>query len=184
MLTDALQQALREADEGGFHGLLYQHVLLCPTRVWFHFHRIDCAHVNRHMQRGLQRHHQTDRGHLDRLEGLGIRPDAVDLTHHVIDEVKSSRSFEPAARLQLAFYMAVLEQALNTPFEGRLRYVALRKVITITLTEDDQENLVQATHAIQEIVARPVPPNRENKPLCRECSYRILCWGLTTEDVN
>jgi len=26
---------------------------LCLTRTWLHYHRIDCAHLNRHMQTGL-----------------------------------------------------------------------------------------------------------------------------------
>ena len=184
MLTEELKHAVQEADEGGFHGLLYQHVLLCPTRVWFQFHRLDCAHLNRHMQRGLQLHSEADRGRLDRIWGLGIRPDSVDLVHHVIDEVKSSRSFEKASQLQLAFYMAVLEHAMNTPFEGRLRYVALRKITKITLTEEYQSAIVQATHDIREIVEKFVPPRKVNKTICRECSYRILCWGMTTEDLD
>lgn len=175
---------MQEADEGGFHGLLYQHVHLCPTRVWLHFHRVDCAHLNRHMQRGLQVHRDVDRGRLDRTWGFGVRPDSVDLTHHTIDEVKSSRSFAEASELQLAFYLAVLETATGIPFEGRLRYVTLRKITTITLTEDLQSAIVEATNDIHAVVQKSVPPAKVDKPICRECSYRLLCWGLATEDLD
>jgi len=184
MLTDSLRKAVEEADEGGFHGLLYQHVRLCPTRVWFHFHRLDCAHLNRHMQRGLQLHREVDRGRLDRIWGFGVRPDSVDLANHVIDEVKSSRSFADASELQLGFYMAVLETATGVPFEGRLRYVTLRKVTKITLTEELQGAIVEATKEIQTIIGQSVPPSKVDKPICRECSYRLLCWGLATEDLD
>ena len=184
MVTAQLAEALELAEAQGYHGLLYQHIALCSTRTWLHFHHVDCAHLNRYMQHGTALHHTTYRGHLDRLWGLGIRPDAVDFTHHLVNEVKSHRTFVDASHLQLGFYLAVLTDATGILWEGRLRYPALRKVTTVVLTLDLQTAVANATHRIHQTVSMPRPPTKVLKPLCAACSYRLLCWGLSTEDLD
>lgn len=184
MVTAGLVEALELAETQGYHGLLYQHITLCPTRTWLHFHHVDCAHLNRHMQKGTILHQSTYRGQLDRVWGLGIRPDAVDFSRHLVNEVKNSRSFGAASILQLGFYLAVLTVATQTLWEGRLRYPSLRKVTPVVLTRGLQEDVAAATHQIHKIVSLPTPPVKVLKPLCTACSYRLLCWGLSTEDLD
>lgn len=184
MVTSGLAQALELADAQGYHGLLYQHIELCPTRTWLHFHRLDCGHLNRYMQHGTVLHQTTYRGQLDRAWGLGIRPDAVDFSHHLVNEVKSSRSFADASHLQLGFYLAVLTLATHVLWEGRLRYPSLRKVTPVVLTPRLQADVEAATYQIQQTVGQPTPPTKVLKPLCAACSYRLLCWGLSTEDLD
>ena len=53
------EHLVAECDRLGIHGLLFQHIHLCLTRTWLHYHRIDCAHLNRHMQTGLFIHATT-----------------------------------------------------------------------------------------------------------------------------
>lgn len=183
-MTERLAQALELADGENYHGLLYQHIGLCPTRTWLHFHRVDCAHLNRYMQHGTVLHQTTYRGQLDRAWGFGIRPDAVDFPNHLVNEVKSGRSFEDASTLQLAFYVAVLTLATDVLWEGRLRYPSLRKVIPVVLTPELQAEVATATYKIQETVSQRTPPVKVVKPLCTACSYRLLCWGLSTEDLD
>ena len=181
-MTEQLALALELAEEQGYHGLLYQHINLCPTRTWLHFHHIDCAHLNRYMQMGSSLHRTAYQGRLDNLWGLGIRPDSVDFVHHVVSEVKHSRSFVEASVLQLGFYLSVLTDATGVEWEGRLRYPALRKVRTVTLTNEIQQEIVLATYRIHQTVTLSKPPDKQNKPLCVACSYRLLCWGVGTED--
>lgn len=184
MVTAPLAEALEFAEVQGYHGLLYQHITLCPTRTWLHFHQVDCAHLNRYMQHGTVLHQTTYRGQLDRVWGLGIRPDAVDFPHHLVNEVKSSRSYAEASHLQLGFYVAVLTVATKVLWEGRVRYPSLRKVTTVVLTPRLQADVAAATYQIHHTVSEPLPPAKVLKPLCTACSYRLLCWGLSTEDLD
>ncbi len=184
MVTAGLVEAVAFAGAQGYHGLLYQHIDLCPTRTWLHFQRVDCAHLNRYMQHGMVVHQTAYRGQLDRMWGMGIRPDAVDFEHHLVSEVKSSRSFADASHLQLGFYLAVLTVATHVLWEGRLRYPSQRKVTPVVLTPHLQADVVAATDRIYQTVSQSLPPNKVLKPLCTACSYRLLCWGLSTEDLE
>lgn len=78
MVSPEISEMLNQTQDLGVHGLMFQHVLLCPTRTWLHYHRVDCAHLNRHMQRGLWSHGTSYSGTLDRVANFGIRPDQVD----------------------------------------------------------------------------------------------------------
>ncbi len=182
VLSPVLQEALDYSEDVQLNGLLFQHVVLCPTRVWLHYHRIDCAHLNRHMQYGLYLHQRAYQGNLDRVWGYGIHPDQVDPLAHVITEVKARRGFAEASRLQLAFYVAMMTKATNTEWTGKLRYPALRKTETMVLSESIQDHLVKAIVQITTIVNQPRPSRPQDKLVCQGCSYRMLCWKKSTED--
>ncbi len=177
-------EAMEAAELRGFHGLLFQHVTLCSTRVWLHYHRIDCAHLNRHMQSGLYLHETSYARRLDRVWGYGIRPDQIDFDRHTVTEVKSRNSFAEASRLQLAFYMTVLIRATEVVWTGTLRYPSRRQIEHVDLTLDLQTALVSATSQIVAITTQTTPPPKLDKPVCSGCSYRLLCWGQSTEDLD
>lgn len=178
MLVDLVDRAERL----GVHGLLFQHSALCDTRVWLHHRRVDCAHLNRFMQRGLWVDRTTYTDVTDHVSGVGIRPDQINWPDRTVSEVKSSRRPTDAARLQLLFYMAVLTVATCTSWTGVLRFPATRRIERLTLDEQARVTLGDALDQIAEIIARPSPPAKSGKPICSGCSYRLLCWGLTTED--
>ena len=88
--SEALAALLQRAEELGVHGLSFQHIVLCPTRAWLHYHRLDCAHLNRYMQLGLLLHERS----ADNLTyGIyGLAPDRVDWSRREVSEIKKSRS--------------------------------------------------------------------------------------------
>lgn len=176
-----LAEIMRESGELGIHGLSFQHVLLCPTRAWLHYHRLDCAHLNRHMQLGLLLHeHSADQALSQSLYGLS--PDRVDWGKREVSEIKKSRSHEGALANQLLFYVAALTVATGQVWRGVLRYTASRRTKSVVLDAAAVRQLRDSLARLREVLALPRPPKQEDKPVCKGCSYRLLCWGLSTDD--
>jgi len=174
---------LAESEQLNINGLLFQHILLCETRTWLHYHRIDCAHLNRHMKAGLFLHETAYGGAgANPHFGFGISPDMLDFKKLEVSEVKKSKSREDATISQLAFYLLVIREATQQPWVGILRYPNSRRTKRITMNAQLQSNLLTAFTQIKIVIAQPQPPQKSDKPLCKHCSYRLLCWKLSTED--
>ena len=174
---------LAECDRLGIHGLLFQHIHLCLTRTWLHSHRIDCAHLNRHMQTGLFIHATAYGGRGAQADlGFGLSPDMLDFQTLEISEIKKSSSHEHATIAQLRFYLAVMEHATGQPWTGVLRYPSARRTKRLTLDAQAKTELLQDIARITTVIAQPQPPPQSAKPICKHCSYRMLCWQESTED--
>ena len=175
-------ELVEKAEMLGVHGLLFQHVALCPTRVWLHHRRVVCSHLNRFMQRGIWWERISYPDMRDLACGLGVRPDQVDWKARTVSEVKSSKKPDQAARLQLLYYMAVLEAATGQTWTGLLRLPSSRRVVRVELDATGQEELRAALDQIETIIRLATAPRKERKPVCKGCAYRLLCWGESTED--
>jgi len=180
LLSPQLTTLLTEAETLNLHGLSFQHITLCETRTWLHYHKIDCAHLNRHMQMGILLHETAYGGEAARpFFGFGINPDCVDQAKKEISEVKKSKSHEFAAVMQLQFYLAVMMQATGEEWTGVLRYPKSRRVKHIQF---DEAGLIAAFLSIKQVITRTQPPRKQVLYLCTHCSYRMLCWQESTED--
>ena len=179
----SFKDLLTECDRLNINGLLFQHIHLCPTRTWLHYHRIDCAHLNRHMQAGLLLHATAYGGEGSRGDfGLGLSPDVIDFRQREISEVKRSNSHEDATIAQLRFYLAVMEQATGQSWIGIVRYPRSRRTKRITLDAQAKTELCKDFEHIERVIAQPQPPMKVDKPICKHCAYRMLCWQESTED--
>lgn len=163
------------------HGLSFQHIALCPTRAWLHHHRIDCAHLNRHMQLGLLLHDRSSDARLSQSL-FGISPDRIDWSRREISEIKSSRSHEAALTNQLLFYLAALTAATAQVWTGVLRYTASRRTKTVLLDLPAVGQLQRSLARLSDVLSQSRPPPMQEKAVCRGCSYRLLCWGQSTDD--
>lgn len=181
-LLPEIATLVAEAETHGIHGLLFQNVCLCSVRLWLHYNRVDCAHLNRHMQRGLTDQGAHYAGKVGAVQGIGIAPDMLDFKNHVVSEVKIRKSFPHASRAQLLYYMVVLSINTGILWSGRLRYPSTRRVETVELTEENQRWLIELFGHIQIIIAHAAPPKKVKQRLCQDCSYRILCWQRSTDD--
>ncbi len=176
-----MNSMLAEAEQLNVNGLLFQHILLCETRTWLHYNRVDCAHLNRHMKAGLFLH-ETAYGGASANFGFGIAPDMLDFKKLEVSEVKKSKSREDATISQLSFYLLVIREATQQPWFGILRYPNSRRTKRIEMDSKIESNLLINFNKIKSIIAQSSPPIKVDKPLCKHCSYRQLCWGLSTED--
>lgn len=178
--SEALVTLLQRAEALGAHGLSFQHIALCSTRAWLHFHRLDCAHLNRHMQLGLLLHERSADSLIYGLYGLA--PDRVDWHRQEVSEIKKSRSHEAALVNQLLFYVAALTVATGQVWRGVLHYTASRRTKSFDLDETAIRQLQQSLTALDVALQLSSPPLCERKSVCRGCSYALLCWGEATDD--
>lgn len=177
-----LNDMLTEADRLNINGLLFQHITLCPTRTWLHYHRVDCTHLNRHMQLGLLLHETSYEGAGQSEFGYGIGPDMIDWKNFEVSEIKKSKSREDAAILQLQFYVAIMIAATGQSWSGTLRYPKSRRVKQIIFNNKVKADLLAAFERIKTAISDSHPPPKQLKSLCKHCSYRLLCWGESTQD--
>ncbi|MHB1563724.1 MAG: CRISPR-associated protein Cas4 [Leptospirillum sp.] len=181
LLKESIAAIMKEAEDLDVHGLAFQHILLCPTRTWLHHYRLDCAHLNRHMQRGLLIHENAGGRALN--ESLyGLSPDRVDWTRREVSEIKKSRSHEESLVNQLLYYLSALTLTTEQIWKGFLRYTTSRRIKPISLDASAIGQLQRSLVSLREVLRHPLPPAKEEKPVCRGCSYSLLCWGRSTDD--
>ncbi len=179
-----IQEFVQTIESYQINGLLFQHILLCHTRTWLHYHKIDCAHLNRHMQKGILLHEISYQGMPQTNQHCGIPADLINWKKKEISEVKHSRSREDATISQLLYYLALISFNTQTLWQGLLRYPKSKRTKKITLNLDNLSQLSHHLMQIINIIKQATPPQKQEKSLCRHCSYSILCWGNSTEDYD
>ena len=113
----------------------------------------------------------------------GVRVDKVrkEKGRLVLSEIKKSSKFLPAAKLQLAYYLWVLEQE-GVQASGEVLVPDEREREEITL-DDMREELLSAMNAIQTLISEPRPPRAEWLHYCKTCAYAEFCWSGELESV-
>ena len=91
--------------------------------------------------------------------------------------MKKSNKIAPAHRLQLLYYLYVLEQNGILGATGILEYPKLRKTEEVLLTDIDRENIKKIMADIEEITeSLEYPPCIESR-ICKLCSYYDFCFS-------
>lgn len=108
----------------------------------------------------------------------GIKIDLIESGKEgiVVVEVKKSSRFLEAARLQLLFYLAQLEEK-GVRACGELRIPAERRRFLVKLDEEGKARLHEALRGLTVLVDQPLPPLPRRIPFCRRCAYRGFCWA-------
>jgi CRISPR-associated exonuclease Cas4 len=112
----------------------------------------------------------------------GLSPDRVDWEKREVSEIKKSRSHEAALINQLLFYVAALSVATGQTWKGVLRYTASRRTKPVVLDEAAVRRLRDSLARLRAVLSLPRPPAKEEKSVCKGCSYALLCWGRSTDD--
>jgi CRISPR-associated exonuclease Cas4 len=94
----------------------------------------------------------------------------------VIGEVKKSSRFEKSARMQLAYYLWRLKQ-LGISAAGQLLFPKEKKKVTVTLTEEIENELSNAQKQIKSIIQMETPPSPKKIKFCSKCGYKEFCWS-------
>ena len=107
----------------------------------------------------------------------GVRVDQVrrEKGKLVISEVKKSSKFIPAAKLQLAYYLWILEQE-GVEAMGEVLVPEERKREEVRLTEM-RGALLEAVEAINKLTEQPTPPRAVWLHYCKTCAYSEFCWS-------
>lgn len=175
----------------GTHLNYYFH---CHRQLWLFGRNIQMEQENVNVQIGkivseesyLREKHEWAFSHqAGPLEDIlaNIKVDLIDYQTGIVHEIKKSQSFENAHEWQILFYLFTLKEmgvlkADGTPFEGEVDYPLQKRKITVILTPEKEDQLVQIIRAVEEILLQDSVPSRlTNRKVCRTCSYYDLCWS-------
>lgn len=157
------------------HALPFQHLALCVRRAWFHLKRIDYAHLDQRMQRGIVAH-ETSKPRDTSVEGLmGLAPDRIDWDNRIVFEAKGGAGAKDAVSRQTAFYALMLWRATGHPWTAATHIVASKRTRDVPLTEEFLVQLLDDARRLAALSGRETPPEADRKPICAACSYRFLC---------
>lgn len=157
------------------NGVKVNYFFICQRKLWL-------------FDRGVHMERNSDRVFLGKLLDEESFPRkrkritiddliAIDiLDDTTVYEVKYSRAFEKASKMQLGYYLYYLRK-LGIEREGILSYPRLRKREKVILADDLIREIETALLKIQEVLASPSPPLAVRKPYCSACSYFEFCFG-------
>ncbi len=95
----------------------------------------------------------------------------------VINEVKKSRKMEESHIMQVKYYLwAFRKLGINAKY-GIVRYPKLLRRIKVSLSENDELEILQILNDIEKILKMEYPPAVINKPYCKKCAYYQFCYG-------
>lgn len=166
-----------------FTGTQVKYYPFCKRRLWLFSHDVAMEKENEDVQQGTLIGEQSysrsqkeiaidDRIVIDWVES-SVDENGV-LTLH---EVKKSRSFDAAHRLQLLYYIYYLK-CKGIVARGELDYPLLKRKETVELTPESEAELLEVLADIERVVeSDKVPTRLANKKICAKCAYFELCWS-------
>ena len=165
-------------DTANITGTLVWYYAICHRECWLIAHQIEANQDDDLLAQGrlnTEAHYQREEKEIE-LPG-GVRVDKVrkEKGELVLSEIKKSSKFLPAAKLQLAYYLWVLEQE-GVQATGEVLVPEERKREEITL-DDMREELMTAMSTIQTLITEPKPPKAEWLHYCKTCAYAEFCWS-------
>ncbi|MGC8667549.1 MAG: CRISPR-associated protein Cas4 [Chthonomonadales bacterium] len=159
---------------------------LCERKLWWFTHGMEQEHSSDTVADGRYLHEASfprrenevfldGRVRLDGLEVSGRKGVEAVVTVH---EVKRSRAKHRAQRLQLLYYLYLLQNRGVRNVRGVLEYPKEKRREQVTLTDTGRQELQQVLARIEAVRAMATPPVvPEPMSMCRECAYQELCWG-------
>lgn len=159
------------------HGLLFQHIALCPRRAWLHIRRVQCAHLEERMSMGSVRH-DLNRARDVSVEGLmGLAPDRIDWTKRVVIEAKGTAGAQEAVSYQTAFYAILLAVATQQDWGAQNDILSTKTIRPVPITSELLDNMHKHAQDLVVLKTQAYPPQEDRRHFCDMCGYRFLCWG-------
>ena len=166
------------AEDINITGTLVWYYAICKRECWLMAHQIEPERDNDLLAQGRlnTEAHYERRDKEVTLPG-GVRADGVrrEGGKLILSEVKKSSKFLPAAKLQLAYYLWILEQE-GVSASGEVLVPEERKREEVSL-ETMRDELEQAITGIQALTSQFRPPKAEWLHYCKTCAYAEFCWS-------
>lgn len=161
----------------GTHFNYYQ---VCRRKLWLFSSGITMEHTSDLVYEGKLIHETAYPQRAEKYEELqldGIKIDFYDAKNKVVHEIKKSNKISPAHRLQLLYYLYVLEQNGIFGTIGILEYPSLRKKEEVLLSDVDREKIKKIEIEIQQLINQEQCPPPIESSICKRCSYYEFCFS-------
>ncbi|MGQ9608833.1 MAG: CRISPR-associated protein Cas4 [bacterium] len=163
--------------EAHITGTEINYLYVCTRKLWLFHHHIEMEHNSEYVELGALLHDESfTREKKDILIDNMIRIDFID-KDGILHDVKSSQLMEKAHSMQILYYLYILKQKGLPNRIGIINYPKQKRKTTVVLTDENENEVVDAIRQVQQINSLPVPPSAEFIKLCKPCSYAELCWS-------
>ena len=166
-----------------FTGTQVKYFAFCHRRLWLFTHGVEMERENEDVQLGTtlgEKSYERERKEVNIDDKI-----VLDWTEHKLEddgtltlhEVKKSKSFDQAHRLQVLYYLYYLKHKGVTA-RGVIDYPLLKKTESVELTPEAESEVHRVLDGVKSVVEMPqAPPRLDNKRLCEKCAYFELCWS-------
>lgn len=161
-------------------GTHFNYYLVCHRKLWLFSSGITMEHTSDLVYEGKFIHETAYPQRSTRYEEIeldGIKIDFYDAKNKVVHEIKKSNKISPAHKLQLLYYLYVLEKNGIVGVYGILEYPTLRKREEVYLSDIDREQIVEIEQKILQIITREQCPPSVKSGICKKCSYFEFCYS-------
>ncbi len=153
--------------ENTLTGTHINYYFTCQRKLWFFHHSIHCERESDLVKIGKLYHEDLDEVVIDRIKIDMMKKGRV-------WELKKSKKNRQASIHQALYYLYVLKQK-GIETTAVIKYRENNRKEEVALTEENEEMLTDVIDEIHEIVNGELP-DRENKKICKKCSYYELCF--------
>lgn len=151
---------------------------VCKRKLWLFSHQIEMEQESDAVQQGKQIDESSYAREKHQVEiGESIVLDFVDLRNGVIHEVKKSDAVEQAHLWQVKYYLYHLKTLGLENLTAEIDYPKLKRRETVSLTAEDEAELLRRLDAIAILTASSDLPEKIDKRFCKTCAYFELCWS-------
>ncbi|MGB9794666.1 MULTISPECIES: CRISPR-associated protein Cas4 [Caldisericum] len=165
-------------DDFKITGTLIQSYLICKRQAWFHIHKIIPFQDHPLLEIGRlidEYSYERDlkRIILDNVQIDFVRGKNGDL---LVGEVKKSSKAKEIAKMQLLFYLWVLEEK-GIKAKGVLSFPTERRREFLELKETERRKIFDIIEGINDIAIMENAPSFKKIPFCKNCAYKEFCFA-------
>lgn len=155
---------------------MFTYYFVCKRKLWYFSHDIQMEKDNDDVAIGKLIDETTyKRESKQVLIDNMINIDFVDKDIKV-HEIKKSKSIEEASIWQVKYYLWYLKQKGMQDITGELNYPKLKRTEKVTLSKEDEEQIIDYIKKIEKVITKQEIPKVTNQPICDKCAYYELCY--------
>jgi len=165
--------------ESPITGTLVWYYAICPRECWLMAHQLEPEREFDLLAEGRlnpEAHYEREEQEITLPGGVKVDKVRREEGKLVLGEIKKSSKFLPAAKLQLAYYLWVLEQE-GVAATGELLVPEERKREEVVLDGELRDELMRALERIPRLIDQPKPPPAKWIRYCKSCAYAEFCWS-------
>lgn len=157
-------------------GTMIYYYFICKKKLWYFCHDITMESENDDVLLGKlldETSYKREEKHIN-IDNI-INIDFIK-SRKELHEVKKSKSIEEASIWQVKYYLYYLKKRGVEGLKARIDYPLLKENKIIEITEYDEDVLEETIRNITFIKELKLPPEREDKKICKKCAYYELCF--------
>lgn len=154
----------------------YYHI--CPREVWLMSRNLVPEQHNDNIEIGRFLHEHSYQRNKKEIQIGSAKFDMITKKDGmlVLGEIKKSSKYEEASKMQLAYYLYLLEQR-GVLAHGELRIPTEKKIVPVALDDALKQKIRDTEAAIQLIIQKEKPPAVVKIGFCKNCAYKEFCYS-------